>query len=302
MPSGPVRTTTDRLLVGLSRIAPGPEARAEVHRLIRGTVDWNELVGKAIREGVSPLLYRNLKPMGAPVPEKALASLRKTYFANEARNIRLFRRIAPLFGEMSAAGLRAVITKGARLALTVYPAIGLRPFTDIDLVVHPGDWTALEKALAGLGYVPDANGRTRLHPRNRALDWTFSPYFRLGELMVELHFAYLGLHVPFRSEEDFWASARSVGVDGVDARITSPEYELCYLCLHAQQHSYGRLMWFTDIAELGSRAEVDRDKVARIARREGIEAVVRYGLELVNALWPGTIPARFVSDLRQEAA
>jgi Uncharacterised nucleotidyltransferase len=298
MPSGPASTATDRLLVGLSRIMPDAEALARIDVLIPGTVDWSELVKKAAREGVSPLIYRNLRPSGASVPAEALASLRTSYYANEVRNFRLIRRIAPLIGAVDAVGLRAVVTKGARLALTVYPDIGLRPFTDIDLVVDPRDWPGLEKVLAGLGYVPESHGRTRLDPGNRALDWTFAPYFRLGDLLVELHFAYLGLHVPFRSEEDFWASVGRVRIDGADARIMSPEYELCYLCLHAQQHSYARLMWLTDIAELGSRTEIDRDKVVRIARREGIGAVLRHGFELVNALWPGTIPKRVVSEFR----
>lgn len=290
---------TCRLLIGLSRIAPGADARAETLTLIRRPVDWPRLLRRAAREGVSPLLYRNLKTLEDSVPGEVLATLRKTYLANEARNIRLYRLIAPLFGAMSDAGIRAVVTKGARLALTVYPDIGLRPFTDVDLMVHPDDWPGLEKVLIGLGYAAESRGRTRLHPRNRSLDWTFSPYFRLEKLVVELHFAYLGLHVPFRSEEDFWASSGRIGLNGVEAGIMSPEYELCYLCVHAQQHSYGRLMWLTDIAELGSREEVDPDKVARIARREGIGAVVRYGFELVNALWPGAVPAGLVSELRK---
>jgi len=299
MPSGP--TPTDRLLVGLSRLAPAAEDLDRIRGLSPGTVDWDELVRRAVREGVSPLVYHSLRPFGASVPPEALNTLRTRYYGNEIRNSRLYRGIAPLIGSVGAAGLRAVVTKGARLALTVYPDIGLRPFTDIDLVVHPGDWPGLEKILAGLGYVPDSRGRIRLHPGNRALDWTFAPYYRLGNLLVELHFAYLGLHVPFRSEEDFWASVGEVRMDGAVARIMSPEYELCYLCLHALQHSYARLMWLTDIAELGSRPEIDSDKLVRIARREGIGAIVRHGFGLVNALWPGAIPDRIVSELHMGA-
>jgi hypothetical protein len=296
MPSGLTPTAADGLLIGLSRVTPGEGELARLRGLVSGPVDWGGLVGKAAREGVSPLVYRNLKPFEALVPEEARTHLRTAYYANEIRNFRLLRLISPLIGAMGVAGLRAVVTKGARLALTVYPDIGLRPFTDIDLVIHPRDWPGLEKVLAGLGYVPDSRALTRLDPGNRTLDWTFAPYFRLGDLLIELHFAYLGLHVPFRSEDDFWASVGRVRVDGADARIMSPEYELCYLCLHALQHSYSRLMWLTDIAELGSRAEVDPDKVARIARREGIGAVVRHGLEFANALWPGTISEAVVSQ------
>jgi hypothetical protein len=298
MPSSPVPAATDRLLVGFSRITPGAEDLAGFHGLIPGAVDWGELVKRADRDGVSPLLYRNLKLFGASVPADALASLRTAYYANQVRNFRLLRRLAPLIEAAAAAGLRVAVTKGARLALTVYPDIGLRPFTDIDLVVHPQDWPGLEKIIAGLGYVPESHSRTRLHPGKRGLDWTFAPNFRLGDLLVELHFAYLGLHLPFRSEKDFWASVGGIRIDGADALIMSPEYELCYLCLHAQQHSYARLMWLTDIAELGSRAEIDRDKVVWIARQEGIGAVLRHGFELVNTLWPGTIPKRIVSECR----
>ncbi len=285
--------------MGLSRIAPGAEALHEIRLLVRGPIEWNALVRRAAGEAVAPLLYHNLKRLGSPVPEEVMASLRAAYLANEARNIRLFRRLEPLIRAVGAAGIRAVVTKGARLALTVYPDIGLRPFTDIDLVVHPDDWPKLEKVLDGLGFAGERRARTRLHPRNRSLDWTFSPYFRSGELFVELHFAYLGLHVPFRSEQDFWATAGKVRMDGTEAGIMSPEYELCYLSLHAQQHSYIRLMWLTDIAELGSRAGIDREKVARIARREGVAGVVRYGFELINALWPGTFSEQLISELRR---
>ncbi|MCX6348417.1 MAG: nucleotidyltransferase family protein, partial [Candidatus Aureabacteria bacterium] len=174
MPSGPTPTATDRLLVGLSRIAPAAESLAQIRGLNPGAVNWNELAGRAVREGVSPLVYHSLRPFGASVPPEALNTLRTRYYGNEIRNSRLYRRIAPLIGAMDATGLRAVVTKGARLALTVYPDIGLRPFTDIDLVVHPRDWPGLEKVLASLGYAPDSRAACLAAFSRRALSDTHS--------------------------------------------------------------------------------------------------------------------------------
>jgi len=101
MPSGP--TPTDRLLVGLSRLAPAAEDLDRIRGLSPGTVDWDELVRRAVREGVSPLVYHSLRPFGASVPPEALNTLRTRYYGNEIRNSRLYRGIAPLIGAVGAA-------------------------------------------------------------------------------------------------------------------------------------------------------------------------------------------------------
>jgi hypothetical protein len=72
--------------------------------------------------------------------------------------------------------------------------------------------------------------------------------------------------------------------------ILSAEYELAAVCLHAQQHSYGKLMWLADIAALVSRLRIDWDRIASICDRERIRSSVSYALHLVETAWPGSIP------------
>ena len=290
MAAGVSFSVIDRLLIHLSRIDPEESSLSAGRETMTTSLDWGSLIRKSALEGVTPLVYRNLKPLRGVVPGEVLDELRSVYYRNALRNELLFRTASVLLRQVRGAGLRVAVTKGARLALSLYPDPGLRAFADIDLLVHPGDWPLLQKILEEQGFKAISARQSRFDPKKRFLHWTFSPYYCLGDLFIELHFVYLGLHLPFLSEEDLWASAGTVESGELEITVLSPEYELCYLCLHALQHSYSRLLWLTDIAEHATRGKVDWDRAARICRNEGITAGVRHGLDLVNALWPGSLP------------
>ena len=181
------------------------------------------------------------------------------------------------------------ISKGARLAETLYRDIGLRPFADIDFFVALDDWPKFEKILEKCGFMKDENFRFPLDPARRGLAWTFAPMYHKNGLLAEVHLNYLGLHLAFSSEDDLWRTAVPARIGEAEAKVFSEEYELCYLCLHAQQHSYDRLIWLTDIAEISSSGKVKWDKIQEICRKEKISASVFYGLFLANILWPGTV-------------
>jgi hypothetical protein len=191
------------------------------------------------------------------------------------------------------------LTKGGRLALEVYPDIALRPFWDIDFIVHPADWARLRRVLEDLGFA-EASGGAGPAPGDagRVLDWTFSPYFRKGTVFLEFHAHPLGLHFPSRDGDGFWSSAGRLNVRGTEALILPAENELCYLAVHAQQHSYGRLVWLADIAALAGRPGLGWGSVARIARDARIKGPVHHGLRLAATLWPGSIPEKGLDGLR----
>jgi hypothetical protein len=283
-------SSVNRLLVLASRLEPGPAELRETADLLAGGPDWDGLIAGAEREGVLPLLHRNLKRYASAVPGPVLNTLQAGYLRNLARNTRLYESLGPFLEAVRGRGLRAALTKGSRLALTLYPDIALRSFWDVDVIVHPADWPAVRAVLADLGY-EEASGDARIFdPDKAALHWAYCPYFKKDGFFLEFHLTCLGLHVPCPPEEDVWAGVRPVAVGRTEAAVFSPEHELCHLCIHAQQHSYQRLFWLTDIAELAVRGGLDWDRAAVFCRRAGIRAPVYHALQLVNALWPGTLP------------
>lgn len=285
-----------RLLVLCARPEPDPETRAEARRLAGSVRDWEPALARADEEGLLPLLYWNLRGQPGAVPGTVLESLRLAFLRNLARNTQAYREIEPFLEAVRQAGLRVALTKGGRLALDVYPDIALRPFWDIDFIVHPADWARLRRVLDGLGFAGALGG---VEPAaGGALDWTFSPYFRKGTVYLEFHGHPLGLHFPSRDGDGFWSSAGRLSVRGTEALVLPAENELCYLAVHAQQHSYKRLVWLADLAALAERPGLDWGWIVRIAREARIKGPVHHGLHLTEALWPGSVPAEGLAGLR----
>jgi len=286
-----------RLFVLCSRPSPGAGAREEVLRLAGSVLDWDRALGKAEEEGILPLLYWNLRDDPGAVPAAVLETLRRSFLRNLARNTQVYREMELFLESVRRAGLRVALTKGGRLALDLYPDVALRPFWDVDFIVHPSDWPALKKTLGGIGYTEAADSGGGPAAADPPLDWTYSPYYRKDSLFLEFHFTPLGLHFRNREEDGLWSSASRLSVRGTEAMVLPAEHELCYLCIHAQQHSYQRLVWLSDIAELASRPGLDWDRVLKISRAERVKGPVFYGLHLANTLWPGAVPPGPLAEL-----
>jgi len=293
--------TPSRLFALCARPAPGPGSRADVRRLAASVRDWDRALAQADREGLLPLLYWSLRDEPGAVPASVLEALRLAFLRNLARNTQAYRELEPFLDSVRRSGLRVALTKGGRLALDVYPDIALRPFWDIDFIVHRDDWAPLARTLARLGFAEPSAEAAGEAAAPRALDWTYSPYFRKGSVFLEFHAHPLGLHFPSRDADGFWQSAGRLRVRGTEALVLPAENELCYLAVHAQQHSYARLIWLADIARLAARPGLDWDWIARITGEARIKGPVHHGLHLAETLWPGAVPAAGLKALRPGA-
>jgi len=116
-------------------------------------------------------------------------------------------------------------------------------------------------------------------------------------VLLEIHFAALGFHLPLVDEPALWAATEIRPVHGVETRVLAPEHELAYLCAHALQHSFSRLIWLVDIAEIHRREKIDGDTLIAFCRREGLAAPVYHAFRLVERLWPGSVPAGWIAAL-----
>ena len=287
-----------RLLVLCARPGIDTGDMAEVLGLHTPAPDWAALLQMADEEGVLPLLYWSLRNRPDRVPPAVLGRLRVHYLRNLARNVRISKQAEPFFAALRDSGLRALLTKGLRLASTVYADIGLRPFWDLDLVVRPDDWPAIRIILAEQGFEEAQAGPPAPDAACLETGWAYSPYFRRGDLVLEFHFNVLGLHFPAGTSGLEGPAARTMPLRGTEVTVYSPERELCYLCLHAQQHSYRRLIWLTDIARVAVRHDIDWAGISAICGTMKIHAPVYHGLFLANTLWPGTIPSGALRSLR----
>lgn len=288
----------NRLLILCARDTISRDRDRAVEKiLLEKNIDWAHLVRAASEEGVALFLYFNLKRFSDLVPASALSSLKKLYIRNKARNIYYLQTTKDFFREIAAEGLKALPIKGFRLALDLYSDIGLRGFVDVDLIVTRADWPRLVDILKKHGYsMGQEDNAAPSNGGDGGFYWTFRPDLVRDKTRIEIHSSIPGLHYPLDAGHSLWQERIPVEKEGISALCLSFEHELCLLCLHAQEHSYSRLDWMTDVAEIVTRVPLDWDKVLGFCDREKIHSSVFYGLHLANSFWPGTVPPRLLKS------
>ncbi len=146
----------NRAMVSLLLALSDPE-KDSPPRLPAGERDWRSWLSWADAQGVLPIVSRKLESpsIASAVPAWVREQAAAAYTASWGRNMLLESHLVEFGLALQRPGLRAIVLKGPALAETVYPEMGMRPFTDIDLLIARADVPAASQILTDLGYQPD---------------------------------------------------------------------------------------------------------------------------------------------------
>jgi hypothetical protein len=192
-----------------------------------------EPVGWAVRQGLGPLLLGG----GADDEDGLLRESRRRAVLRWQGTLVHLERV---LGSFAASGVRALVLKGAALALAHYPDPALRPMGDLDLLVPRSQWGEAVRAL-------------------EALDWAVydvaehgAGFTGPGGGRLELHVALTSCPAVFPvAFDDLFARALPLG-HGLPGRRLADEDTLVHLALHAAfQHGFRvRLGQYLDFERL----------------------------------------------------
>jgi hypothetical protein len=219
------------------------EAGEALLRLLRGCSaeharsltlsQWKAITALALHQGVAPLLQRQLRAGGglAEVPAALAGRLGQEHHDTALRNLGNygeFRRVARILDD---AGIPFIALKGLHLADLVYGDIGLRPMSDLDILVARAQ---LEPALAAL--------RAGRYGYNETLAASSDAMANVNEIVLvrEDHGGQLDVHwrlnEPREAADELlaqvWRCARPAHLGGVQALVLSPEFLLLHVCAH----------------------------------------------------------------------
>jgi hypothetical protein len=170
------------------------------------------------------------------------------------------------------AGITWRLTKGPALAHRDYPDPAIRTFGDLDLVVHPSDWSRAFDLLSSCGYRRQAPTLTGGYDARYGKGATLTGP---DGLEVDLHrrFAVGRFAVTARMEAVF-ESAEAIGLAGRTIPVFDPTGRLLHACFHATLGGFRRLRAFRDVAQLILVTGADWQATFAIARSWRAEAVV----------------------------
>ena len=292
------------LLLSCARVELEASRAARVRELLREDLDWQLLTKLALRNGVMPLLYRQLNGNFAEdVPEIYLRRLRELFRHNAARNLLRASELCRILEVLSKHEVDAIPYKGPALAVDAYGDLSLRQFADLDIIVRRSDVRRAIEALAAEGYEPEFDlSETE---RRVFMRWWYVLAFSRGDHIyhLELHWAIAPRFFSFPFEtERLWTRRRSLRVAQTQMLIPSREDLLLLLSAHATKDSWARLEWICAVAEL-IRADGDLDWEALIqeAKATGAERMLLLALGLAHELLDAELPEEILRKIEGSA-
>jgi hypothetical protein len=221
---------------------------------VRRVDRWDDLPALAEIHGLAPLLQMHLRHASIPVPSRIRRQLDVLTIRHRDTNRLRMHALGEILAAFDKAGITALVLKGAALANLIYPSVGLRPMSDLDILVEPGQARHAQIELGRLGFNAPLTstawatvGRQHLPTATRQCD--------SQAIHVEIHHDALSPDQAGSLRMDRLIDApRRFSVEGRPAYALSHADMLYHLCCHlTEAASVVRLIWIADIVGYAGR-------------------------------------------------
>jgi hypothetical protein len=269
----------------------------EVITAIKDGADTSRAARLACSHGLGPMLWRALSESGCvdALDDAATRDLTNDVGLRRAQTkLLLPKAVALAIEPLTAASLEPVVWKGPAIACR-YPEPALRPMADIDMIVPAASHAEAVGVLQHAGWKAIPN-----HSRDHYDTGLVHP--SLPGLPIELHFglsSWRNRSNRLKSDE-LWERRRPITLFGTRAFGLSEADEVVAVAAHAGKpfHSFGRLIWATDLAIVAEG--VDWRAVRERAIAADCRTVVAVGLRLAARL--GADPPWWLVELPESRA
>lgn len=297
-----------RLVTACCRWPPSP-ARDEAVREAAGAItDWPRFLRVVRRHRVTGFVRASLSAAGVRLAVPVAFQLGRRAEHLVRKNAALATESVAIQQLFDAAGMPAMVLKGAALARLAYGDAAIKEAQDIDLLVLPDHVEAAIAMLEARGYrlispVPEvamgpAQRRALVQYRNEA-----SMYHAVTGIPIDLHWA-LTDGPTFLPGVDAASPGQLVDIGVVDApvRTLGRDDLFVYLAVHGALHSWGRIKWLADFQALVSREPSEEiDRLYRHAQQAGAGRCAGQALLLSKRLLGLELPPSLAAELESSA-
>lgn len=291
------------LLCAMNGIRTVPKTKFK--EVIQRDVNWDLVVKTAQKHGLGFVLYKELKQIGSElVPGNTLSKLQDSYVKNSARNFFLCVNLVKIVALLNKHKIIAIPFKGPVQSECIYKDIGLRSFSDLDILVKREDAVNARDLLLKSGFTTDINIPDGQLNKYIAEENFFTLINRAGIIIIDLHWEMTGLYSlhPLYLD-DFPSFLESVKLIDKNIISLSCEYMLIQLCIHGTSHCWNKMEMVYSVAEIVKSNKIDDwNGVIKIASRLKCKRMIYLGLLLAEKMFgialPGEIEISILNDHR----
>lgn len=292
----------EKLVLLSADVQPNDTTLSELDRCLCQVTDWNYAGKLLIDRAAAPLLISHLSTLehASLIPEEVLYRLKQAAQKVLARSMVLSHSFVQIMTRLNQEGIPVIALKGIYLSDWLYGTMGLRQFSDLDLLVPPN---ACEKALDVLESMGYQSERLQLSTfaTKQSPFVHYPPMIRKG-VSVEIHRYIHAEYEAYAVDLDrMWQESLPIQLYGVDVRVFSPEDQLLHCCLHLDKHLRSGLFQFTCLYDLINLIEHKKDvlnwsRFETICKASKAESATYKYLSLVCLHFGVTLPDR-ISEL-----
>jgi Uncharacterised nucleotidyltransferase len=284
----------ERLILACARTVVTLEGAQRIRELAGQGMDWSRLIRIASRNGVTPLVCRNLMTVCADLMPPTILSDCSDYWRHHAaENLYQASELIRILRLLERHEILAIPLKGPALAVIAYRNLSLRQFCDLDILVPKRTIRTVIRLLADNGFTlqrPPTWIERLPTPASRKKDYGLISHD--GRVRLEVHWRLSGTHFDLPvSARHLWGCLFVVTVAGCAVRSLPPPELLLYLTMHGSRHGWERLQWVCDVAELlRSTPDLNWVRLWREANALGNERNLALGLHLAHTLLDAQLP------------
>jgi hypothetical protein len=245
-----------------------------------------------------PLLYQNLKRIG--VEHELLGRFKGIHRRAWYENQMALHRLSGLLQFIHEAKIPTLILKGAALALLYYKDIGLRPMSDLDVLVPVHKAADAITLLRESGWKP-----LKALPRFITTDYMLA--IRASNLVRDKSDPQLDLHwhvfqecLEPDADLDLWERSIPVACGDVSSHALSPADQLLHICEHATEwNEVAPIRWVADaMAVLSATPDFDWERVLLQTRQRRLVLTMQNMLPYLRRLVEAPIPDHVIEQLQ----
>lgn len=245
-------TASDRLILLASKLYVSDEELLLMNKLLSEITDQQAFTVQLVKRGMAGLFLKKLSLLS-----NKTALNTESQFLIEQAHLRTINRSVLLYGHFSNVvqllrneSIDVLVLKGACFAEKLYKDIGLRQFSDIDLLIRPENTQKAVEVLRSAGYNYKEAIPVSDFIRAKS-DYVHLPPMVLNGVSVELH---VKLH---KSAENYavnidkaWACAANEILNGENVLVLDTIHQLIHVALHAHKHFEEGNVNFTSFSDL----------------------------------------------------
>ncbi|MHB1861845.1 MAG: nucleotidyltransferase family protein [Gemmatimonadaceae bacterium] len=247
----PDRAAQFELLRALARAELDAPAVDRLATAAAWSIDWTGLPGLLARHGLTVFAARHLWHVRDRVPVAVWDAVQAQATGVRGTSLAMTAELFRILETFDARKIAVLPFKGPVLAWRAYQDLGARPFTDLDLVVHPREVGAAGAALVALGYAPEYELSGARDAWFRRVDGDYPFVHPVTGHLVELHARVASRRFGGAPATDvLWVRRETLTIAGRPVAVLGADDAFLVQALHGGKHRWERLEWVAAVAEL----------------------------------------------------